>query len=78
MDTGSDEAGVVGHVDHQLGSDFASDVSELGVVDLARVGACAGDDQFRLVLASERGDLVEVDAMISLAHTVRDDLVKLA
>ena len=33
MDSGGDEASVVSHVDHQLRSDFASDVGELGVVD---------------------------------------------
>lgn len=45
---------------------------------ISRVGTGSGDDQFRLVFASERGDLVEVDAMIGLTHAVRDDFIKLA
>ena len=56
-----DEAGVVGHVDHQLGADRVGDLAEGGEVDLARVGGPAGDDQLRLVLGGEPCDLVEVD-----------------
>ena len=60
---GGDQARVVGHVDHQLGADLAGDLGELVVRNLARIGAGAGDDQLRLVLAGQPGDLVEVDAV---------------
>ena len=43
--------------------DFAGDLGELAVRNLARIGAGAGDDQLRLVLAGQRGHLVEVDAV---------------
>ena len=51
---GGDEAGEVGHVDHQLGADRVGDLAEGGEVELARVGRPAGDDQRRLVLLGER------------------------
>ena len=63
VQSGRDQARVVGHVDHQLRADFAGDLGELVVRNLARIGARAGDDQLRLVLAGQPGDLVEVDAV---------------
>ncbi len=42
---------------------LAGDLGELGVRNLARIGAGPGHDQLRLVLAGQRGDLVEVDAV---------------
>ncbi len=63
---GGDQPGVVGHVDHQLGADLAGDLGELAVRNLARIGAGAGDDQLRLVLAGQPGDLVEVDPVVVL------------
>ena len=65
VQAGGHQAGDVGHVDHQHGADLAGDLGELACVDLARVGAGAGDDQLRLVLAGQPGDLVEVDAVVS-------------
>ena len=45
-----------------------ANLRELGEIDLARIGAGAGDDQLRLVLAGQLGDLVEVDAFVGLAR----------
>ena len=59
---GGDQAGEVGHVDHQLGPDRVGDLAEGGEVELARVGGPAGDDHLRLVLLGEARDLVHVDA----------------
>ena len=73
---GGDEAGVVGHVDHQLRADFAGDLGELVVRNLARIGARAGDDQLRLVLAGQPGDLVEVEAVRVARHAVADEVVQ--
>ncbi len=64
VQAGGHQTGVVGHVDQQLGADFAGDLGELAVRDLARVGAGAGDDQLRLVFAGQLGDLVEVEPVI--------------
>jgi hypothetical protein len=43
------QAREVGHVDHQIGADRVGDLAEAGEVDLAAVGAAAGDDQLGLV-----------------------------
>ena len=75
---GGDEAGEVGHVDHQLGADRVGDRAEGGEVELARVGRPAGDDQLRLVLLGKRGDLVHVDQQIVFADVVRDRVVERA
>ncbi len=73
---GGDQAGVMGHVDEQLGADLAGDLGELAVRNLARIGARAGDDQLRLVLAGQRGHLVEVDAMRVARHAVADEVIE--
>ena len=75
---GRDQPGVVGHVDQQLRADFAGDLGELAVRNLARIGAGPGDDQLRLVLAGQPGDLVEVDAVRVARHAVADEVVELA
>ena len=62
---GGDEAGEVGHVDHQLRADRVGDLAEGGEVELARVGRPAGDDQLRPVLLGEPRDLVHVDEQLS-------------
>ena len=75
---GGDEAGEVGHVDHQLRADRVGDLAERGEVELARVGRPAGDDHLRPVLVGEPRDLVHVAAVVLAAHVVGDDLVELA
>ena len=47
VQAGGDEAGEVGHVDHQLGADLVGDLAEAREVELARVGRPAGEDQLR-------------------------------
>ena len=47
-------------------------------VDDARIGAAAGDDHLRLVLAGERRHLVHVDAVVLPAHLVGHHLEPLA
>ena len=76
VDPGGDEAGVVGHVDHQLGADFPRDLGEGAVRDLTGIGAGTGDDELRLVLAGESRHLIEVEALIALPHAVMDKLVE--
>ena len=73
---GRDQAGVVGHIDQQLRADFAGDLGKLAVRNLARIGAGPGDDQLRLVLAGQRGDLVEVDAVRVARHAVADEVIQ--
>ena len=75
---GRHQAGVVGHVDQQLRPALAGDLGELAVRNLARIGAGPGHDHLRLVLAGQRGDLVEVDAVRVGPHAVADEVVELA
>ena len=58
---GGDEAGEVGHVDHQLGADGVGNRAEGGEIELAGVGRPAGDDQLGPVLVGEPLDLLHVD-----------------
>ena len=69
---GGDQAGEVGHVDHQLGADRVGDLPEGGEVELARVGRPAGDDQLRPVLVGEPLDLLHVDPQVLAADVVGD------
>jgi hypothetical protein len=59
-----DQAGEMGHVDQEGRADLVRDGAEAGEIDVAGVSRAAGDEQGRLVLAGERFDLVEVDAVI--------------
>ena len=76
VQAGGDETGVVGHIDHQLRADAARDFGELVVRNLARISARAGDDHLWLVLASERGDLIEVEAIRIARYAVADEVVQ--
>ena len=76
VDPGGDEAGVVGHVDHQLGADLPRDLGKGAVGDLAGIGAGTGDDELRPVLAGEPRHLVEVEPLIALPDAVMDKLVE--
>ena len=71
-----DEAGIVGHVDHEDRTDFGCDFRELGVVDFTRVGGGTGDDHFGFVFAGEFGDLVVVDLVIVFTHAVGHGIIE--
>jgi hypothetical protein len=77
MLTGRDQAREVRHVDHQHSADVVGDLTERREVEMARIGGPAGDDQLRLVLTGELGDVVHVDAVVGAPHLVADDLVEL-
>ena len=44
----SDEAGYVSHVSKEVRSGLVADLAHAGVVDVAGVGGCAGDDDLRV------------------------------
>jgi hypothetical protein len=73
-----DEAGEVGHVHHQVGTDEVGDPAELGKVELAGVGGPAGHDELGLVLQGQGLDLGHVNAEVRFADVVRDHVVELA
>ena len=70
MHAGGDEAGDVGHVDHQERVHFARDFAERGEIEGARIGAGPRDDQTRALRARLRAHDVVVDEPIRLAHAV--------
>ncbi len=74
MNAAGDEAGDVGHVDHEIGADFVGDLAEPLPVPDARIGGAAREDQLGLVLARLGGDLVHIEQMIFAAHAVAHDL----
>ena len=78
MDAAGDQAGIVGHVDHEERPHRAGDLRELGVVDLAGISARTSHDEFRLVLAGLLGHVIEIDTMIALPHAVRNHVVELS
>ena len=66
----------MGHIDEQLRPDFAGDLGELAMRNLARISARAGDDQLRLVFAGEPGHLIEIDPMRVAGHAVVDEVIE--
>ena len=75
---GGDQAGIVGHVDHEVGAHLVGDGAEAGEVDLARVGGGAGDDELRLRLQRALAHGVHVDQLVLLADLVAHDVEPLA
>ncbi len=78
MGSTGDQAGEVGHIDHQEGSDLVGDGAHAGEVEDARVGAAAADDHLRLFAQGECFELVVVDGLGVFADLVADDSVELA
>ena len=70
MKSGGDQTGEMRHVDHEIGADAVGDLAEAFEVPDAGIARAAGDDDLRLVLLGERGDLLHVDALIVLAHRI--------
>ena len=61
-----DQARDVGHVGHHQRADLVGRVANPREIDLARIGTGAHDDELRLVLARQAGDLVVVDPFVAL------------
>ena len=78
VDPGGDQAGEVGHVDEQQRPHVGGDVGEGGEVELARVGAVAGDDHPRPDLGGAGTDLVVVDRPVLAVDGVSVEAVELA
>ncbi|MNO97992.1 hypothetical protein D3C76_897220 [compost metagenome] len=71
------QAGNVGHVDEQVGTDLVGDFAEAWEVQHLRVGREAGNDHLRLVLDSQALDFVVVDQAVAV-DAVLDGVVQLA
>ena len=78
MYAGSDKAGDMRDIHHYQRAAFLCRFGDAIKLDRARIGACAHNDQFRFVFASEAGDLVIIDHFRILAHSIRHDAIVLA
>src|SRR5690606_13364020 len=74
---GGDQAGHVGHVDEQVGTDLVGDGAEAGEIQHLRVGGEAGNDHLRLVLDGQTLDFVVVDQAL-IVDAVLHGVVQLA
>ena len=74
MGAAGDEPGKMGDVDDEKGSDAVANGAETLEVPMARIGRSAGDDEFRLVLARQRLDLIHVDPMRGPIDAIGDRL----
>ena len=72
--SGCDEPCKVGHVDQEKRADLVANHSESRKIEMARISRAAGNDQLRPVLLRQSFDLVEVDQMIVLAHSILDSV----
>ena len=74
MGAAGDQPGEMGDVDDEISADRVANGAEAGEVPMARIGRAAGDDQFRLVLARQRLDLIHVDPMGRSIDAIGDRL----
>ena len=78
VQSGGDQAGEVGHVDHQVGTHLVGDATELGEVELPRIGRPSGQDQLGPALPGQSLDLVPCRPGGRLGDVVRGNVVELA
>lgn len=64
IDTRSDQAGIVSHVDHQKRADRMGNFSKTLEIDLKRIGRSASDDEFRLIFLGKAFDFVIVNLFL--------------
>ena len=64
------ETGEMRHIDEEIGADGIGDLAELLEIPEARIARAAGDDELRLMLLREAGDLLHVDAVVVLADAI--------
>src|SRR5258705_3517387 len=78
MHAAGDEAGEVGHVQHEVGSYFVSDGAHAGEVELPWIGAAAADDDLWLLALRGGLELVVVNDFGVFANLIADDAVEFA
>ena len=61
MEADGDEARDVGKIDQERRADLRGDLAKRLVLHHAGIRARAGNDQFRLMFASQRSNFVEID-----------------
>src|SRR5438552_17286093 len=78
MHAASDEAGEVGHIDHEPGANFVGDGAHAGEVELAWRGASAAYDDLWLLALGGGFELVVVNGFGVFANLVADNAVEFA
>ncbi len=70
VETRRDQSGKMGHVDHQIRTDFVGDLPESGKINDPRIARPAGDDDSRPLGLRPGADIVVIDAAILPPHPV--------
>ena len=68
--SGCDESGRMGHVDHQDGAHLVGDVAHAGIVPFAAIGRAAADDHLRPFAQGGLLHLVVIDASCLLIQVI--------
>src|SRR5438067_13934071 len=78
MHAASDEAGEVGHIDHEPGANFVGDGAHAGEVELAWIGASAANDDLWFLALCGGFELGVVNGFGVFANLIADDAVEFA
>src|SRR5579872_2214666 len=78
MRAASDQAGKMRHIDQIERADFVSDLAHTREIDDAWVRAAATDDHLGALLFGELLQIVVIDSLSFLGHTVGNDAVSLS
>ena len=78
INTGSNQAGDVSHINHQVSTDFIGDGTEAREVEHLRVSRETGDDHFRFVLNGKTFDFVVINQTGFRIQTVLHSVVGFA
>ncbi len=74
MGAACDQSGEMRDVDDEISANGVANGAEALEIPMARIGRAAGYDQFRLVLARQRLDLIHVDPMRGAIDPIGDRL----
>ena len=74
---GSDQTGVVRHVDKQISTDFVGDFAETFEINFQGVGRSTGHNHFRLVFQCQALDFIIVDGFV-VAQTIGHHFIQFA
>ena len=75
--TARDKARDVGHIHHEQGAIFLTNLGKTGEIDDARIGTGPGYNKLGFVLLAQGGDLVIIDASVGFFDPIMVDFVKL-
>ena len=71
---GANQAGIVGHIDHQISTNFVGDGAKRGEINFARIGGCPGNDKFWFGFTCDATDIVHINQMGVFADFVGNNI----